>query len=96
MSIFQYGVFFFLRGVFYSEGCLFSSVIGRACVVNYCRIHHVSSIRSFEVRSSLLLVKDNSVRAARNLLENAPPKEWSGGPLDLLWSVRFWSAGPFD
>ena len=81
------GVSFILRGVYFHR----SRFIDRACVVKYCRIHHVSSIRSFEVRSSLLLVTDNSVRAARNLLKNAPPKEWSGGPLDLLWSVRFWS-----
>ena len=73
MSIFQYGFFillgvsFILRGVYFHR----SRFIGRACVVKYCRIHHVSSIRSFEVRSSLLLVMDNSVRAARNLLENA-------------------------
>ena len=58
------GVSFILRGVYFHR----SRFIGRACVVKYCRIHHVSSI---QVRSSLLLVMDNSVRAARNLLENA-------------------------
>ena len=46
------GVSFILRGVYFHR----SRFIGRACVVKYCRIHHVSSIRSFEVRSSLLLV----------------------------------------